>query len=441
VNSEEDIRDTKHRLQVTKLLNEKTVLKKQNEKCRNEMSGLSAENTKLQLDVAHLDDVITKLQNENEQRLAELEKSNQLLEECDNERQRLIRTVKNVETENGTLKKQCHKLQTECTKSAEMVKKLELEMSALKNNLAKTNERLEETTQSLEASETEVINAMGLLKECQAEKNELLEQLDSSANSMDSESKKPKPKGLVVTDSVTNDVASKVNANIEWCHMNSTLNDINDDMLQEFQKADLVVLLLGAVDIRNGMKGLEAFGKLKTLALRLCTSTKVFVTEIPPSNQPGASGHISLFNYKLGKLTDLSPHIQFIETNTRSILKKEILGENDELSAIACTMFAEALNQKITMPETLKTQHESLTPNDNYRSTELVPLKAHQIGRVIGQQGSTISSLSKKFEVTMKIGRWVERSRDKKQEEQKMDGVIITGLLRNVMATADLLEI
>jgi hypothetical protein len=249
---------------------------------------------------------------------------------------------------------------------------------------------------------------------------------------------------MIFTDSVMSEIAKKINVNVEWCLKSCTLNDIDDSMLHEAQKADIVILMVGAADIRNGMKGLEAFSKYKSLAQKLCASTKVIVTEIPPSIQQGVSGHISLFNYKLNKLADLSPQIQYIPSNSGSVLKHEILDENDELSLTAIAMVAKAVNEATIVPDTLKSQNEARpctdTPHD-YRTIELVPLKSHQIGRVIGQQGSTISNLSKKYGVTMRIGRWMERSRDRKQEmEQKMEGVIITGLLDNVIATAEFIR-
>jgi len=447
--SEEDIRETKHKLQMTKLQNEKTALKTQIERFRKEMANLNAINTnlhmentqakagtaKLQAENDHLQNCIVELNGNKADLSNELDRTNSLLHEGEIDLLKLQKVVKNNESEVKTLTKSN-------TKSLERIKKLEQENNNLKHSLAEVNEKLSETTQSLETSEEEGLKLRDLLKECQTEKNELLEQLDSSGYSLDADSKAMRPKGLVITDSVTNEVAGRLSAGIEWTHVTSTLKDLNEDRIQEMQRADLVVLLTGASDIRRGMKGLEAFGKLKSTAMKLCNSTKVIVAELPPSNQRGTSGHISLFNYKLPKLSELSAQIQFIVTNTKSVLKQDILTENDEMATEAVKMFVDALNDKIVLPATIKTQTASAEvglsdASSKCKISEFLPLKANQIGRVIGQRGSTITSLTKKYDVTMRIGHWVERSRDRKETEQKTDGVLVTGLLNNVMSAAE----
>jgi predicted RNA-binding protein YlqC (UPF0109 family) len=186
----------------------------------------------------------------------------------------------------------------------------------------------------------------------------------------------------------------------------------------------------------------NAFAKLRSTIAKIAGSTKVVLAELPPTTKKGAAAQITLFNYKLPRLADTFPEVTVMESNPKDKLRQEILDENDELLEDAIKFIGKELS-RITPPDVVKpTCSANLTtasiPEQTYKLTELIQLQQRQIGRVIGAQGSTITKLSKKYSVQLRVGKWSEPKRDNKHEmENKMDGVIGTGNFGNVKTAAE----
>ena len=188
------------------------------------------------------------------------------------------------------------------------------------------------------------------------------------------------------------------------------------------------------------------FSKLKLVLSKLADHTKIVVAELPPTSIRGAAAQITLFNFKLAKISEIFPNVVYIASNPKAVLRNELLDENDDLSESAISSIAKELSN-ISPPENIKphfpcakeaSNSTASISDSSYKLTELIQLQQRQIGRVIGIQGSTITKLSKKHSVTLRIGKWSEPKRDNRTEmENKMDGVIITGLINNVTAAAD----
>ena len=302
-------------------------------------------------------------------------------------------------------------------------------------NEQKMQTEMESVNQLLEASELTCSNLEKLLQECEAEKNELLEQLDNSNYEVESQAK---PKGLVIYDAVMEKVAKNLGDKLCWTHQPSTISELElNNHTEAFEAADLVLFLTGSTDIRNGMKGLEAYGKLRKVTETAKEKSKVVIAEIAPTNRKGAAGHVSVFNYKLSKMADVT----MISSNPK-IVKEEFLNANDELCDNAVSMIVKKINNEIVPPETLKTSTTSSTKtatnnNIEWSMHEFIELKPNQVGRIIGIRGTTITSLTRKYDVSMKIGKWGESKKENKELkdiEWKTDGVIVSGSSNNVVS-------
>ena len=118
--------------------------------------------------------------------------------------------------------------------------------------------------------------------------------------------------------------------------------------------------------------------------------------------------------------------------------------DEDFLNPAAVSKISQKINEGITSPEKLKLPSSGASHSASGESTqninmhELFPLKVNQIGRIIGQRGETIIGLSKRFDVAMRVGKWFEPKKEKRDEyEEKMNAVLISGMSVKVAEAAD----
>ena len=463
---DEDLNDTRLKMQVTKLQNEKCVLKKQIEKFKQEIADQTARLINLQLEQ-------NVMISDNQRLLADYETQRNITNEVSEERMKLqdeldvslsntAKLKKELVDSRGefnelekitsgkivTLKKDLKQANTNLANEKRLAKdkitKLETDNAKLKMHIEELTEKVTDAAQSLETSENETEKLRQLLCESENEKCELLEQLDSSVLS-GPDFFGPKPRGMVVYDNVTKSLVEKLGSNINWQPIKSSL-DLPESLLGEMAGLDIILFLTGSEDIRGGAKGAQVFSKLKLVLSKLADHTKIVVAELPPTSIRGAAAQITLFNFKLAKISEIFPNVVYIASNPKAVLRNELLDENDDLSESAISSIAKELSN-ISPPENIKphfpcakeaSNSTASISDSSYKLTELIQLQQRQIGRVIGIQGSTITKLSKKHSVTLRIGKWSEPKRDNRTEmENKMDGVIITGLINNVTAAAD----
>ena len=466
-------KETKLKSQVTKLQNEKSTLKKQNEKQKQEITQLNVKYSCIEVEYKKIHDEMQKLKSvyedleQNKCDLqTELQITTQLLEDSETDLTTVRQNLKDSEAgvnlmkkntcaEVKTLKSQITNLNhelthvkgknsvlsTQNTSAKEKLLALENSNRKLTSQVVELTEKFEAATSSLDASERDTTKLRQLLSESELEKQELLEQLDNSCHSVELHNSMPKAKGLILFDKITVPVAKALNCNIKWNYVESSLA-FNDDIVTEMIASDIVLFLTGSLEVRKGLKGMDAYNRLKSVISKICDKTKVVIAELPPTNQKGAAGYISLLNYKLSRLPNSLKTIEFIASNPKSTPKHEIIDENDQLKESATRIICQELERNIHPPDTIKTQSEFKVPQTvdqtPFSLTAMVDLKPNQIGRVIGSQGSTISRLTKKHMVTMRIGKWSEPKRDKKTEhDEKTDAVIISGLSNNVKSAVE----
>ena len=354
---------------------------------------------------------------------------------------------KSLTDENTALQHEIQSMRTDQVKLREATNenlKLMKTIDTLKGKMAlseaqrkQLETKLDDCLQVQDESEKEYRKVKQLLEEVESERTELLEQLDSSNASVETDSSQPKPIGIVVFDKVAEPIVSRLDTKVTWEKKLTNLEEMVN--LSELSHADIVLLMIGSEDIRGGMKGQEAFAKLKAIITEVRKDTSVVVMDIPPSNQRGASGRISLMNFKLGKLE--LENVKFIETTSKSTLREEILDQNDALLDQAVAHISRQINATLTIPTTLKIRNvpsmQIPVAEQSYYMQEVVKIEKKDIGKIIGKSGSTITRLSKDFGVNLNIGKWSEPKRENKEEfEQKMDGVLIMGNSNDVKEAA-----
>ena len=353
-----------------------------------------------------------------------------------------MNTVAALKPELNNSKKLMKESEQTIDKLNEEIKKLESTLDESNKNWELQNSKLKtdliEIHEVLEKNEEELCNTKELLSEKLNENQELLEQLDVSGSTENDNSSIQKAKGLIVADSVTSAVAKHIrNCNIEWAIIMN--NDLDESMKIEMDRADIIVLLTGSEAIRKGNKGLEVFKKVRSLiAYGQTVCSKIVACEAPPTLKPGAAGHISLYNFKMSKMSG----VQFLQSNPQ-MTKSDILSEEDFLNPAAVLKISQKINENITSPEKLKLPSSgachvaSGQSAQNINMYELFPLKVNQIGKIIGQRGETIIGLSKRFDVAMRVGKWYEPKKEKRDEyEEKMNAVLISGLSVKVAEAA-----
>jgi transcription antitermination factor NusA-like protein len=113
------------------------------------------------------------------------------------------------------------------------------------------------------------------------------------------------------------------------------------------------------------------------------------------------------------------------------------------LSDAGMNIWTTAIN-KVNLPTSSKPRdivHECScdTANTNQMVTEFVSIPKESIGSIIGKRGHNIRELTKTFDVSMSVGKWVEKSKGSASDEyiDKSDAVIITGRADLVCKSAE----
>ena len=443
---ESELKETKLKKQTMKLQQDNKALKKQNETYLQKLSSTTTKCNRLEIENSNLKTELSdctkqiddhkRAWRESEGKLtAELEHTNQLLIDSELELSRVKLTLKDNTNQNNAMIRESENVKSALKKQLE---KSKIENEKLQKNYNDIKSEFSVQQKVIESSDSELTRLQQLLSQLELERNDLLEQLDVSNNSLDTEvaGGSRRPVGLAICDLVTETVANKLSRNVDWHLVVTNMNNLQkiDETLLE--KADIILFLIGAEDIRKGLKGIEIFSTMKPVLLRAAELSKVYVAEIPPTTKPGASGHVSIINYKLSKVEGIT----VINTARRDSLKDELLDASDNLTNATVQAMADLINIKIILPTTLKTLNSSKEEcsHEPYRLSQLVKLKANQIGLVIGQKGATISGLCKKHSVAMRIGKWGEAARGKKDELSDMtDGLLIEGVSYNVKNAAE----
>ena len=347
----------------------------------------------------------------------------------------LQKRVKVLETENASLQKQItterkkydNELKRSETDSKTRVRQLQKEIEELKDVQANTLSDLDMCQRKLEDSETE--------------RMEMIEQLaaDNSLNS----STKPKAKGTVLCDEAMKPVLKHLQEDkIEWYFDEVDLKQLKGakEAIDKLSKTDIILFLTGSTDIRQGMKGHDAFNILHKVAQEL--STTVVICPIAPSHIKGTSVQVSLLNYKIDKME--LKDTQVINIPLTGLTKKDIIDENDNLTPKAIECYANSINSQIREP-TIKPPTgacANITETESPQKMQAVYEVQHsQIGKVIGKSGGMINRISRDFNVTLNIGKWSEPKKDNRDEfDDVMQAVLITGLSNDVKKAIKFIE-
>lgn len=147
--------------------------------------------------------------------------------------------------------------------------------------------------------------------------------------------------------------------------------------------------------------------------------------------------YVEEINEKLKGTTQSLESNQLEVTQICQLLKESEFEKHELLELLDSSNHSTKPESRIPRPRGQVVFDNVTNTETSHEITELVQLKPKQIGRVIGSQGSTISRLRKKHSVIMRIGRWSEPKKDKRNEmDEKTDAVIISGLSCNVKAAA-----
>ena len=316
------------------------------------------------------------------------------------------------------------------------------ELAAELRNVQKSFKGLETEKRNLKENNSAILQELSTaqqqLHDCEVEKNELIEQIANVSNTEDNDRK---ANAIVIYDSISQslkDNLSHPNMVFEYLHLDLQ-NPKNVTM--KLQNADLVVFALGGKLIEEGVKGLTAYKMLTDVLNNL--ENQVYVITLPPMALKGVSSQISLFNYKLNKMTQ-TERLHVLDIPFLGITKDQVLdARNTYANAIM-----ELINQEIRKIECLPLPKQPCPPStsvstESYEVTALVEIQSQHIGKIIGKSGSNITRIRREHKVNIAVGRWSEPKRDNRDDYAPvMDAVCVTGLSNDVRnATLRILDL
>ena len=335
------------------------------------------------------------------------------VEKLENEKRALSAKVKEkstlIETKNAILQE----LETKC-------RSLELENS----KLIRESHEVKENQNSLQS---ELCDAQTRISDLEQERDEIMEQLSSSNNDISLVSS-PLASGLLICDLPTKDVMKMIeNSHIHFdakaVDARRLLVEVSPDDISHY---DLIIILCGSADIRNGAKGLEICSLITNAAAEFSKDADVYLITLPPSRSKGGAGSSTLFNFKLANKYN-APNDRIHVINMEYPGGKDELLDVDNLPTQKCAwMMKEAINKSISVPSSPKSV-SSVAKEECFNMTQFMEIDKKDIGRVIGKAGSTISKLTSDFKVSMSIGKWLERSKDDRDSFVEITQAVLIG--------------
>jgi hypothetical protein len=330
--------------------------------------------------------------------------------------------IKKTDDDVASLMKQLEEAKAEQNALRQQSKKLEetLELEiALRESLAKENSELRGLSEALEITKSK-------LHEVETGYGELLEQLacsEAEPNTL----KKITPQGLILCDKVTRPIAMALNKNIiNWKIETTTLLKLTEKVPEtlKFADFDLVLVMVGSVDILEGSTGLKAYAAFKTLIEGICKHTKVACLELPPTNVRKMSGHINLFNMKLATADIDCQHLKLNLTSLKSSLLED---DGSSLKTSCVESISAMIDDSLTIPEPKKKCREE--EDKTFFTKVFVEIPKGNMGKVIGRQGNVIKAITDKHDVKIATGRWSEGRGD---SGPHTEAVVIVGALDNI---------
>jgi hypothetical protein len=215
---------------------------------------------------------------------------------------------------------------------------------------------------------------------------DLLDQLANHEESVAMD--KPCPKGVVLFDGITEPLVTKLKAkaNIDWTMVNTRLTEIRSTA--NYTGADVVLVLTGAADIAEGVTAFEVYQYLKRLLTELAEHTIVYTTFLPPNRN--ARIQIDLFNHKLSSMACENLNVLKLKLPSS---KTDLVEQDGHTPTAKCIALYGEILGLITPPAVLKDQSTPSPLDADFTVSTVVPIKADDIGRIIGKGGNVIKRL------------------------------------------------
>ncbi len=232
---------------------------------------------------------------------------------------------------------------------------------------------------------------------------------------------------------------------------------VNQKFINTLSEYHKVVIMLGILDIKNGVQAQAVFTNL-IQSLRMIKSKidiAIDVLHIPQISAKGKNYDVDIFNLRLTNMKT---------ENRVEILKFDVLFNQPRYKVIdgkdgytllpeGAKIIASNINSKLIIPESkavLKENKETIsaTPKigkrdevDQYTSEdeeeqkiiEILTVPEDLIGKIIGEPGTTIKSIIAKSKAFIKIDTFKERSIER-------DGAYITGTRESVTKAKEMIQ-
>ena len=280
---------------------------------------------------------------------------------------------------------------------------------------------------------------------------------DSSTSS--SEPSSLKPKILIVGNTnVKNLIDLLPKFDIDW-EADTNIVNISDlsetmdkpDQVKKYKKYDLIITLLGTVELKSGMGGKKVFNLLIRAVTKMQEKTKVKVSmcQLPPLSFAGAEVLVTNSLIKACKIATVSTLL--VQESLRSSPYNQVLqSDGFTLSDIGLLKFSAALVEAVGIPkkcqkEDCESENDDSDVNDSdnddssddehkfdfaaalkERATEATEFKKDLIGIIIGANGGFIKPLQEETRTRVHITKWMENSISK-------HGAIVKGQRMNVI--------
>lgn len=295
---------------------------------------------------------------------------------------------------------------------------LRKELEDLKSENIRLADRLTTCTTELRQVEDDREMMKSMLAEKEQDYTELLDQLAKGGDDELAE----KPSGIVFYDNLTESLIDELPGKFKWSHCKSQLTDVT--VTKDLKQADVALIITGLDEINNGKGGSQTFTVMRKLMEDISKTTMVYCMCLPPSKL--APIQVDLFNHKLCNYDSDNSNINVIKVKTSGSRSQWL--NDDGYPSSKCTRLYNGAINTMNVPTTIKTKAVTADADYDKVATCFVPVKAANIGKIIGKNGSVVKKITETFDVKVKFGRWAEPSKDNKNEfDEQICGALVIG--------------
>ena len=237
------------------------------------------------------------------------------------------------------------------------------------------------------------------LKETENINDELIQKITRERSPKAPQSNTIKQKILIIGDSNTKRIAPYLSREYDWKQSNNTYRSEDIGQVKTSEKYEVVVILIGTNNIKNGEDGEREGSKLIRAAKELKLSNHILVCEIPPINRRHSITERKIFNRYVNNKIKEEDCLHTVRTpkDTENSPVEDTLTDDLHLNPHHAKLLAEEINKRVDW----YTRTTHATSNTQTSRRRDVAIEAHEedIKAIIGKQHIRIREIEDRHRV------------------------------------------